>query len=140
MEDEDKNSKSLVLITRVGSTPTTGIKRKPSSLSGGLSFYLRRVRREQHCTRSQKKRPDFVGTFLFYMRYIPRAPAVLFRLIPPLQGVFFAARIYSRSAARHFRKRPPVLPKGRTIPEKKASKPCSDHLFHRFLPILQCFL
>ena len=24
MEDEDKNSKSLVLITRVGSTPTTG--------------------------------------------------------------------------------------------------------------------
>ena len=43
MEDEDKNSKSLVLITRVGSTPTTGIKRKPSSLSGGLPFYLRRV-------------------------------------------------------------------------------------------------
>ena len=43
MEDADKNSKSLVLITRVGSTPTTGIKRKPSSLSGGLSFYLRRV-------------------------------------------------------------------------------------------------
>ena len=122
MEDEDKNSKSLVLITRVGSTPTTGIKRKPSSLSGGLSFYLRRVRREQHCTRSQKKRPDFVGTFLFYMRYILRAPAVLFRLIPPLQGVFFAARIYSRSAARHFRKRPPVLPKGRTIPEKKSIK------------------
>jgi hypothetical protein len=113
MEDEDKNSKSLVLITRVGSTPTTGIK---------------------------KKRPDFVGTLLFYMRYILRAPAVLFRLIPPLQGVFFAARIYSRSAARHFRERPPVLPKGRTIPEKKASKPCSDHLFHRFLPILQCFL
>ncbi len=26
MEDEDKNSKSLVLITRVGSTPTTGIE------------------------------------------------------------------------------------------------------------------
>ena len=25
MDDEDKNSKSLVLITRVGSTPTTGI-------------------------------------------------------------------------------------------------------------------
>ena len=88
MEDADKNSKSLVLITRVGSTPTTGIKRKPSSLSGGLSFYLRRVRREQHCTLSQKKRPDFVGTFLFYMRYILRAPAVLFCLIPPLQGVF----------------------------------------------------
>ena len=102
MADEG-DSKSLVLITRVGSTPTTGIKRKPSSLSGGLSFYLRRVRREQHCTLSQKKRPDFVGTFLFYMRYLLHAPAVLFRLIPPLQGVFFAARIYSRSAARHFR-------------------------------------
>ena len=29
MEDADKNSKSLVLITRVGSTPTTGIKRQP---------------------------------------------------------------------------------------------------------------
>ena len=85
-----------------------------------LSAACERV--EQHCTRSQKKRPDFVGTFLFYMRYILRAPAVLFRLIPPLQGVFFAARIYSRSAARHFRKRPPVLPKGRTIPEKKSIK------------------
>lgn len=141
MEDEDKNSKSLVLITRVGSTPTTGIKRKPSSLSGGLSFLSAACERvEQHCTLSQKKRPDFVGTFLFYMRCILRASAVLFRLIPPLQGVFFAARIYSRSAARHFRKRPPVLPKGRTIPEKKASKPRSGHLFHRFLPILQCFL
>ena len=76
----------------------------------------------------------------FYLLRSLRVPAVLFRLIPPLQGVFFAARIYSRSAARHFRKRPPVLPKGRTIPEKKASKPRSDHLFHRFLPILQCFL
>ena len=28
MEDEDKNSKSLVLITRVGSTPTTGIEKR----------------------------------------------------------------------------------------------------------------
>ena len=28
MEDEDKNSKSLVLITRVGSTPTTGIEKQ----------------------------------------------------------------------------------------------------------------
>ena len=40
---DEGDSKSLVLITRVGSTPTTGIKRKPLSLSGGLSFYLRRV-------------------------------------------------------------------------------------------------
>ena len=28
MEDADKNSKSLVLITRVGSTPTTGTKKQ----------------------------------------------------------------------------------------------------------------
>ena len=93
-----------------------------------------------HHRHKKETPPDKLVEFPFYMRYILRAPAVLFRLIPPLQGVFFAARIYSRSAARHFRKRPPVLPKGRTIPEKKASKPCSDHLFHRFLPILQCFL
>jgi len=114
MENPPQNSKSLVLITRVGSTP--------------------------HHRHKKETPPDKLVEFPFYMRYILRAPAVLFRLIPPLQGVFFAARIYSRSAARHFRKRPPVLPKGRTIPEKKASKPCSDHLFHRFLPILQCFL
>ena len=104
MEDEDKNSKSLVLITRVGSTPTTGIKRKlPQTSWGSFLFYLRRVRCEQHTHNLPKKRPDFVGTFLFYMRYTLRAPAVPFCLIPPLQEVFFAARIYSRSAARHFR-------------------------------------
>ena len=43
MEDEDENSKSLVLITRVGSTPTTGIKKKLPSSSGEFLFYLRRV-------------------------------------------------------------------------------------------------
>ena len=44
MEDEDKNSKSLVLITRVGSTPTTGIKKKlPQPVWGSFLFYLRRV-------------------------------------------------------------------------------------------------
>ena len=44
MEDEDKNSKSLVLITRVGSTPTTGIKKKlPQLVWGSFVFYLRRV-------------------------------------------------------------------------------------------------
>ena len=31
------------LLLSARETPTTGIKRKPSSLSGGLSFYLRRV-------------------------------------------------------------------------------------------------
>ena len=89
-----------------------------------------------------KKLPHrvFVRQLLLFSAVFLRAPAVPFCLIPPLQEMFFAARIYSRSAARHFRERPPVLPKGRTIPEKKASKPCSGHLFHRFLPILQCFL
>lgn len=37
MADEG-DSKSLVLITRVGSTPTTGIKRSSLSLSGGVLF------------------------------------------------------------------------------------------------------
>ena len=41
MADEG-DSKSLVLITRVGSTPTTGIK-KLSQLVWGSFFYLRRV-------------------------------------------------------------------------------------------------
>ena len=88
MENPPENSKSLVLITRVGSTPTTGIKRKPSSLSGGLSFYLRRVSgsnstallcrasdqpcglslsaRETPTTGIKKKLPQLVwGSFLF---------------------------------------------------------------------------
>ena len=38
MEDEDKNSKSLVLITRVGSTPTTGIRSSLESNDSGLLF------------------------------------------------------------------------------------------------------
>ena len=37
MEDEDKNSKSLVLITRVGSTPTTGIE-KPTERHSQSAF------------------------------------------------------------------------------------------------------
>ena len=76
----------------------------------------------------------------FYLLRSLRVPPVPFHLILPPQKIVFARRICARSAARHFRKRPPVLPKGRTIPEKKASKPCSDHLFCRFLPFLQCFL
>ena len=36
MEDADKNSKSLVLITRVGSTPTTGIKKLPQLVLLGI--------------------------------------------------------------------------------------------------------
>ena len=43
MADEG-DSKSLVLITRVGSTPTTGIKRElPQLVWGSFLFYLRRV-------------------------------------------------------------------------------------------------
>ena len=40
MEDEDKNSKSLVLITRVGSTPTTGIASSSKSKGFGLLFFF----------------------------------------------------------------------------------------------------
>ena len=43
MADEG-DSKSLVLITRVGSTPTTGIKKElPQLVWGSFLFYLRRV-------------------------------------------------------------------------------------------------
>ncbi len=42
MEDADKNSKSLVLITRVGSTPTTGIKKLPQLVWG--VFFLSAAR------------------------------------------------------------------------------------------------
>ena len=41
MEDEDKNSKSLVLITRVGSTPTTGIEKPTERYSqSAFLFYI----------------------------------------------------------------------------------------------------
>ena len=39
MEDEDKNSKSLVLITRVGSTPTTGIEKPTERYSQSASLF-----------------------------------------------------------------------------------------------------
>ena len=50
MEDADKNSKSLVLITRVGSTPTTGIKKRTSpACLGEFSFLSAACERvEQH--------------------------------------------------------------------------------------------
>ena len=48
MADEG-DSKSLVLITRVGSTPTTGIKRKPLQLVWGAFFLSAACERvEQH--------------------------------------------------------------------------------------------
>ena len=89
MENPPENSKSLVLITRVGSTPTTGIKENFPSLSGGVFFfYLRRVSgsnstallcrasdqpcglslsaRETPTTGIKKKLPQLVwGSFLF---------------------------------------------------------------------------
>ena len=40
MEDADKNSKSLVLITRVGSTPTTGTKQAVRTFSGSGLLYF----------------------------------------------------------------------------------------------------
>ena len=43
MEDEDKHSKSLVLITRVGSTPTTGIRSSLESNDSGLLFLFQKM-------------------------------------------------------------------------------------------------
>ena len=40
MEDADKNSKSLVLITRVGSTPTTGTDIKPQKAQSFLGSFF----------------------------------------------------------------------------------------------------
>ena len=93
MEDEYKNSKSLVLITRVGSTPTTGIKRSSLSLSGGVLFLSAACERvEQHgpalqgersalravaqCAgdphhRHKKEAPSAcLGEFCFYLRRV----------------------------------------------------------------------
>ena len=57
---DEGDSKSLVLITRVGSTPTTGIKRKlPQTSWGSFLFYLRRVRCEQHTHTLPKKASRF---------------------------------------------------------------------------------
>ena len=56
MADEG-DSKSLVLITRVGSTPTTGIKRSSLSLSGGVLFLSAACERvEQHGPALQSER------------------------------------------------------------------------------------
>lgn len=141
MEDEDKNSKSLVLITRVGSTPTTGIKRKPSSLSGGLSFYLRRVSGSNSTAHSPKRSvPILSGRFFFICGTSCVRRQFCSALFLPcrecfLPPVFIAAVLPGISGNDRLFCRKVVL-----YPRKKASKPCSDHLFHRFLPILQCFL
>ena len=43
MSDGDENSKSLVLITRVGSTPTTGIRSSLESNDSGLLFFFQKT-------------------------------------------------------------------------------------------------
>jgi hypothetical protein len=80
------------------------------------------------------------GSFCFLFAVPPALPTVPFHLILPPQKIVFARRICARRVARLSRKWLPVLPKGRTIPEKKALKYRFGHLFCRFLPILQCFL
>ena len=58
MENPPENSKSLVLITRVGSTPTTGIKKKlPQLVWGSFFFCLRRVS-GSNSTALPKKAPE----------------------------------------------------------------------------------
>ena len=49
MEDADKNSKSLVLITRVGSTPTTGIRKAAwnRTIPGCFSFFQKTLHRNR---------------------------------------------------------------------------------------------
>jgi hypothetical protein len=76
----------------------------------------------------------------FYLLCPLHVPTVPFCLISPLRKGVFARRICVRRVARLSRKWLSVLPKGRTIPGKKALKYRFGHLFCRFLPILQCFL
>ena len=166
MENPSQNSKSLVLITRVGSTPTTGIKKKLLQLVwGSFFFYLRRVggsnstallsrASDQPCGLSLSARETPIcqtvwytaqetGRFIFcaaasafYLQRTLRVPAVPFRLILPLQKGVFARRICG-----------PAFP-GMAVrfaersyyAREKVPEGCSGHLFRRFLPILQCFL
>ena len=59
MEDEDKNSKSLVLITRVGSTPTTGIEKPTERYSQPAFLFnfslVHQERRELKCCKIQRR-------------------------------------------------------------------------------------
>jgi len=76
----------------------------------------------------------------FYLLCPLRVPTVPFCLISPLRKGVFARRICARRVAQLSRKWLPVLPKGRTIPGKKALKYRFGHLFYCFFPFLQCFL
>mgnify|MGYP007035550303 FL=1 len=59
MEDADKNSKSLVLITCVGSTPTTGIEKPTERYSQSASLFnfslVHPKRRELKCCKTQRR-------------------------------------------------------------------------------------
>ena len=62
-----QNSKSLVLITRVGSTPTTGIKRKLPQTSWGSFLFLSAACavRTAHAQSPKKSVPILSGRFFF---------------------------------------------------------------------------
>ena len=165
MADEG-DSKSLVLITRVGSTPTTGIKKELSQLVwGSFFFYLRRVsgsnstallRRasDQPCGLSLSAREPPIcqtvwytaqemGRFIFcaaasafYLLRPLHPPVVPFRLILPLQKGVFARRICGTA----FPGMAVRFAERSYSARGKAPEGCSGHLFRRFLPILQCFL
>ena len=118
MENPPENSKSLVLITRVGSTPTTGIKKRTSpACLGEFSFLSAACERvEQHgpalqgersalravaqCAgdphhRHKKELPQLVwGSFLFYLRRVSgsNSTALLCRASDQPCGLSLSAR------------------------------------------------
>ena len=114
MADEG-DSKSLVLITRVGSTPTTGIKKEtPPACLGEFLFYLRRVSgsnstalpgraSDQPCGLSLSARETPTtgtllqlvwGSFLFYLRRVSgsNSTALLRRASDQPCGLSLSAR------------------------------------------------
>ena len=140
MADEG-DSKSLVLITRVGSTPTTGIKRELLQLVWGSFFICLRRVSGSNSTALTKNVPETrtapicqtvwytaqeMGRFIFcaaasafYLLRLLRVSAVPFCLIPHPQRGAFARCICVCSAARLFRAWLSVLPKWRTLARKK---------------------
>ena len=63
MEDEDKNSKSLVLITRVGSTPTTGTDIRPQKAQSFLGSFLAWSQGSNRAARLGRAQKSPVETF-----------------------------------------------------------------------------
>ena len=139
MENPPENSKSLVLITRVGSTPTTGIKKLPQLVWGSFLFYLRRVsgsnstarisdkehhRLGVHIKTEKQKLPhkNTVRQLLLFICCVPCA-CRQFRsaLFLPCERAFLPAVFVARLS----REWPFVLPKSRTLPGKKHRKTAS---------------